>query len=299
MDFRQLEAFVQVVRQGSFSRAAEQLFLTQPTVSSHIKALERELGTQLIIRTTKDALPSEAGVVLYDYAVSMLSTRDSAVEACRSRAGQCGGTVSLAASTVPYRYVLPAAMAAFRTENPEIRFDLIGSDSAGVVSEVLKGRVELGLCGTETEHPQLAYEAILQDELVVVTPPQEPFLSMQGKGHDVQDFIAFPFVMREAGSGTRREAEAALIRWNVQPQSLRVAAQMDSPDAILTAVGHGLGISIVSQLSCAEDARLGRLCVFRLGREAITRSLYLVYPKKRPLAQASAAFLQFMRERAI
>ncbi len=295
MDLKQLEAFAQVVRLGSFSRAAERLYLTQPTVSAHIKALEEELGARLIDRAAREARPTEKGALLFGYAQEMLSLRDRAVAACaEAKNGALSGAVAVAASTVPYQHVLPRATAAFRAEHPAVTFTLTGCDSAGVVPEILSGRAEIGLTGTVLQSPQLLFQPFMDDELVVITPPGAPYDSLPEDGFRAEDLLKAPFIVREPGSGTRREVEALLAQKGVAPGALRVAAQMDNPDAIRSAVAQGLGVSVLSRLSCAEDIRQGRLRAFRIDGGRMVRRLYLVRHARRALSQAAEAFFRFM-----
>ena len=120
MDIKELEAFVYVVENCSFSRAAELLHLTQPTISSHISGLERKLGIKLIVRTTKETYPSDAGKILYRYAKEILQIRENAAAALRSFSQEMKGTVTIAASTVPSEYYLPHLLQSFREKYPDI-----------------------------------------------------------------------------------------------------------------------------------------------------------------------------------
>ncbi len=295
VDFKQLEAFVYVIRLGSFSRAAEQLFLTQPTISTHIKALEEELGTQLVVRTSKEARPSERGSMLYDYALDMLCLRDSAIAACAKPAGGAlCGTVAVTASTVPCQHVLPRVTAAFRGMHPAVTFAVACSDSAGVVADVLSGKAEIGLTGTVLKNAKLLYQDFCDDELVVIAPPAEPYASLEEGGLRARDLAKAPFIAREPGSGTRREVEAYLEKKGVHAGSLQVVAQMDNPDAIKNAVAQGLGVSVMSRLSCAEYAQLGRLRMFRLDGERMVRRLCLVRHRHRMLSPAADAFFRYV-----
>lgn len=145
MDFKQLEAFSAVVSLGSFSRAGERLFLTQPTISAHIRSLERELGVQLVVRTTKEVYPSEEGKRLYAYAQKLLRLRDDAIAAVTSSAPPVGGIVTVAASSIPAQYVLPGAAAAFGRTHPDAAVRSLRCDSAAVVRQVAEGTADLGM----------------------------------------------------------------------------------------------------------------------------------------------------------
>ena len=142
MDIKELEAFVYVVENCSFSRAAELLHLTQPTISSHVSALERKLNIKLIVRTTKETYPSDAGKLLYKYAKEILQVRENAAIALRNFSQEMKGTISIAASTVPSQYYLPHLLQDFRARYPDITFNIQMEDSPKVVELVATRSVE-------------------------------------------------------------------------------------------------------------------------------------------------------------
>lgn len=295
MDLKQLEAFVSVVQTGSFSRAAQRLFLTQPTVSAHIKTLERELGAQLIARTVREAQPTQAGQVLYEHAVEMLALRDRAIQRCTLTHPEHTGEISVAASTIPYQFILPRAMAAFRQRHPQTRFTLHRCDSAGVAQALLAGTSEIGLTGTQLIDPGLSYTTFAEDELVIIAPPAAPYQQMREGRFPLGSLTGLPFVAREEGSGTRREAEAFLAQHGIAPQALQIVAQLDNPQAVQNAVAQGLGISIVSRLSAQEAVDFGKVISLPLSARPVLRKLYLVRHTTRPVCASAAAFFHFVQ----
>ena len=158
MDIKELEAFVYVVENCSFSRAAELLHLTQPTISSHISALERKLGIKLVVRTTKETYPSDAGKLLYKYAKEILQVRENAAIALRNFSQEMKGTISIAASTVPSQYYLPHLLQDFRARYPDITFNIQMEDSPKVVELVATRSVEIGFCGTMVASHKCVYQ---------------------------------------------------------------------------------------------------------------------------------------------
>jgi len=291
MDLKQLEAFTYVVRLGSFSRAAEALFLTQPTVSAHIATLERELGTSLIQRGGKTAQPTDVGRTLYDYALHMLTLRDQALATCKD-GGSLQGIVRIAASTVTYQYVLPQLMSAFRQRHGAVTFDIKRCDSEGVVEAIVAGQAEIGMTGTATADGNCVFREFMEDYLAVITPTTPPYDNMED--FTLEALRQHPFILREAGSGTRRETERYLDSQGVALSSLRVAAFMEEPDAIKNAVRQGLGVSIVSQLAVRDYEEMGYIRVVPLMGQSIGRKLYIVRHKRRPLGPAAGAFLDFV-----
>ena len=154
MDIKQLEAFVYEVETCSFSKAGELLHLTQPTISSHILSLERELNIKLIVRTTKETYPSEAGKLLYNYAKEILIMRENAIQAIQMFSQEMRGTITVAASTIPGQYYLPRLLQSFREKYPDIKFNIQMTDSADVVDRVTTRSAEVGFSGTEIDAPK-------------------------------------------------------------------------------------------------------------------------------------------------
>jgi len=297
MDLKQLEAFVYVVKLGSFSKAAQTLYLTQPTISAHVASLERELGLKLIIRTTKEVSPSEAGRVLYTYAQNMLKLRDESIEACINCGNAMSGIINIAASSIPSQYVMPQVMSLFRETYPEISFKTVRGDSGMVIKNILEYNVEIGMTGSIMEALKCVYVPFIDDKLVIVTPNTEEYRILREKGFKMEQLTSLPFIIREHGSGTRREVELFLKNMGTSLRSLNVVAQMDDPDAIKNAVKEGLGISIMSKMCVADYQRLGLIQAFDLDNSSeLSRKLYLVRHKSRPLSQSAAAFWRFVQE---
>ena len=196
MDIKQLEAFVYVVETCSFSKAGELLHLTQPTISSHILSLERELNIKLIVRTTKETYPSEAGKLLYNYAKEILIMRENAIQAIQMFSQEMRGTITVAASTIPGQYYLPRLLQSFREKYPDIKFNIQMTDSADVVDRVTTRSAEVGFSGTEIDAPKCVYREFADDRLVVITPNEPRFRQYVGKGFPIRQLREEPFISR-------------------------------------------------------------------------------------------------------
>jgi len=295
MHFNQLEAFVQVVKLRSFSRAAEEIYLSQPTISSHISSLEKELGIKLIIRSTKEVYPSWAGKILFSYATEILNMRDKAVMALKNCSGDVRGTLDIAASTVPSQYLLPELLPHISREYPNLFYSIKQYDSREVVSHVLNMDAEIGIVGTALERSKCIYEPFTEDRLVVVTPNTPKYRAL-GEVFPLEQLCQEPFLMREYGSGTRKEMEDALSRLGVNPKALHTVAQMDSTETIKQAVAKGLGISILSRLAAEDYSKFGMLLQFDLNTPGLVRKFYFVYHRDRPLSPSAEAFICFARQ---
>src|SRR5918996_4110980 len=175
MDLRRLEVFVKVAELGSFSRAAEALFLTQPTVSEHVRALEEDLGVQLLDRLGRGATPTPAGEVLLGYARRVLMLIGEAQQAIDRFQGRMSGELVVGGSTTPGEYVLPSLIGQFKAKYPDISISLRISSSRQVSEWVEEGRVEIAVVGARPASRALAARELMADEMVIVVAADHPW----------------------------------------------------------------------------------------------------------------------------
>ena len=295
MNLKQLEAFARVAETKSFSAAAKMLFLTQPTVSAHIASLERELNTCLLIRNTKGVALSESGKELYAYAEQMLELEQKIRERFGLTGRQPGSVLRIAASTIPSLYLLPDIMARFRKEYPEEQLKLFETDSSGVVEMILSHKADVGFAGTVLEKGSCTYIPFYQDELVVLTPSSERYRAR--KNDDIVSWILEePVILREEGSGTRKEALRLLVQTGVDISKLNVAAMMENQETIKRSVGSGMGISILSKLAAKEEIDSGKLLAFPLGETGGKRNINVVYDAGYPSLPAADKFIKTVKQ---
>lgn len=297
MEFKQLEAFVAVVDYGSFSEAARHLYLTQPTISAHIRSLEDELHMKLIIRTTKKTTVTAKGYQLYDSAVRMLDIRNNLLE---NFTGAHKHMIDLAASTIPSSYLLPELLAAFGKAHPDVYFHSVQSDSAESISRVLDGTVDLALVGQNTRDESCVFLPFCYDELVLATPVTDRYLSLYSHLPDepvsFRDFAKDPIIIREKGSGTKKEMDLFLEKNGIIPGNLNVVARMNDLESIKKSIVNGLGISILSSRSVTDLQKTKQILVFPLVEPTHKRSFYIVYSKNRILKPYVKQFIQFVRD---
>ena len=292
MEFKQLEAFVAVVDYGSFSEAARKLYLTQPTISAHVRSLEEELHTKLILRTTKKTTITTRGYQLYDSAVRMLEIRNNLLE---NFTGVQKHMIDLATSTIPSSYLLPEILAAFGKTHPDIYFHSIQADSAESINRVLDGTVDLALVGQNTRDETCVFLPFCQDELVIATPITNHYLGLQNKSVTFEDFIKDPIIIREKGSGTKKEMDLFLEQIGVTPNDLNVIARMNDLEGIKKSIVNGLGISILSARSAIDLQKTKQILLFPLEESAHKRTFYIVYSKNRILKPHVRQFIQFVK----
>ena len=294
MNFKQLEVFTGVVKNCSFSKTAEECFLSQPTVSSYIHELETECGARLLVRSTKKVCPTRAGTVFYQYACKLLKLKEKALMSTRGCTTEVSGTLEMAASTVPAQYLMPAILSKMAEKYPDLSYSLREYDSCEVVRHIAAMDAEIGVVGTHPEDSHCLSEPFVRDQLVVITPNKGKYRDM-AEPFPLRKLKSEPFLVREQGSGTRREMEDALLRVGFDPSELSAKAQLDGTESIKQAVSKGLGISIISRLAAEDYVKLGLLRMFRLEGREFERQFYFVYRKEWPLSPAAAAFMDTAR----
>jgi DNA-binding transcriptional LysR family regulator len=295
MDFRQIEAFVNVIKYKSFSKAADASFLTQPTVSTHVSTLERELGIKLIDRQGKEALPTRQGRILYKYAINLLNTRERAIFALQSYTNDIDGVLEIQASSVPGEYMVPSLMAKFNETFPLVKFYLEQSDSKRVEENLLEHKGELGFIGNRRQN-NLHYEQLITDHMVLITPMNSQFSALVGQKLKIEDLINLPFVWREQGSATRMEFEEKIGELGFDSKKMNVVARVNSSEAIKQAVSDGLGVSIISQIAVARDHNQRRFLTFEIDNLHLDRAFFMAWNKNTALSPTAEAFKEFVLE---
>lgn len=290
MDFKQLEAFAAVVDYGSFSEAARRLYLTQPTISAHIRALENELKVKLIIRTTKKLTITTKGYQLYDSAVRILHIRNNLLE---DFTGSKKHIIDLSASTIPSSYLLPELLAGFGKICPDVYFHSLQSDSAEAIQKVIDGSVDLGLVGQYIEKDDCCYIPFCQDSLLIAAPVTPHYLKLKERNATLDELIREPMIVREKGSGTKKEMDFFLEKSGIAPSDLNVIARMNDLESIKQSIVNGLGISILSARSVQDLAGTKQILIFPLGDTESRRNFYIVYSRNRILKPHVRQFIQF------
>ncbi len=293
MNFHHVRAFCTIVSDGSFSRAADTLHLTQPTISSQIQALERAVGARLFERSAQGIKLTQAGQVFYDYAVQMLELAGRAEQAMGELQGLQRGKLDLGASSVPGHYILPAILARFKDAAPAIDIRLVVANSHDVRNGVRSGDFELGLVGERVRDEKLAYEPLLEDRLVAVVRPEHPLAGRDGV--TLADLEAAPHVTRELGSGTRATFERAITKGGLAPERLRVVLELGSTEAVKRALRAVDAVAVLSEWSVKVEQQCGTLCALPILDLEIERNFYLVRRAHGYLSVVSERFQSFLQ----
>lgn len=296
MNLKQLEAFVEVAQSGSFSKAARKLFLTQPTVSAHISTLEKELDTRLFVRNTKEVALSQEGQRLYVYARQIMELTDKIKQEFGKGTEEEKSCITIAASTIPAQYLLPEILTRFNEKYPGEQLKILESDSTRVAEQVAEGTVDIGFTGTVLEKKYCTYIPFYKDQLVVITPNQQKYREFQQLGKDIYWIHDENVVMREEGSGTRKEAEKQLRHLGIRAERLHIIASIANQETIKKSVIQGMGVSVLSRLAAKNEVESGKMLEFPIPESNEGRDLNLVYNKNHPLSKSVQRFIKTVKE---
>ena len=289
MELKQLECFAAVVKYGSFTVAAQHLYLSQPMVSAHVRTLEEELGRRLLIRTTKSLEVTPKGREVYDCAVKMLSLQTRIRRAC---APDEEHIIRLGASTIPSAYILPQLLPEFGRRCPDMYFTVTQTNSQGVVEGLADGIFDLGLLGMKGDD-RVTCILFCEDRMVLIAPVNERFLALQREKDPLPTLLHEPMILREKGSGSLKTADRFLAGLGITEDKLTVAARVNDQEAIKNLVQSGLGVSLVSERAARGAVEEKRLLQFELPVES-RRHLYLAYRRDYILQPHIKAFCRFV-----
>lgn len=288
MDIHQLRVFVSVFRNKSFSKASEELHLTQPTISNHVKALEDEFGCNLFDRLGRTIIPTREAEILFNHSMELIEKASAIKEAIGEIRKDLTGKLIVGASTIPGVYLMPRIMKEFQKRYPSTTFQILISDSRGVIESVSKHELLLGIVGAKLGNEQINYMPFVEDELIVVSYPSR----VRNNRMTLKELIKLPMILREEGSGTRRETEKILESKGVLIDSLKVAGIFGSTDAVKQAVKAGLGVSILSKFAVADELHHKILDEIKLTDVEMKRRFYIVTHKKRTQPRLYETFIK-------
>ena len=293
MDFKQLEVFVSVAKHKSFSKASKELFLTQPTISSHIQNLEKELDSVLINRSNKVLTLTNSGDILYQHAIDILNNCKKAVYDIKEYSGRIEGVIDIACSSVPESYILPDFLKHFSLIYPDVKFNISHHDSQCAISEILNETVSFGLVGSEPKNSQIKSIDLVSDELVLITPYDLDINSDNGY-IDLETLYDLNFIMRKEGSGTRNLVLNKLSKSNFQINKINTIAHVESNESIKEMVRLGLGVSFASYISIIDYLNNQSLKFYRIKDLNLYRNFYFIYSKKKTFTPLEDKFLRYL-----
>lgn len=292
-----LETFSKAAELGSFTGAAKVLGLTQAAVSQRIQALERTLGKPLFHRRGGRVLLTEAGRTLYDYSQRIFDLHREARRDIVGHEAPIAGELLLAASSIPGEHLLPALLSLFGRKYPHVRVGALVGDSMGVIHQVERGEVSLGLVGRKAEGPHLEFRYLASDHMVLVVPPGHAL--GRRRRVSVKQLAAHPLILREAGSGLRHCFEESLGRAGLSLADLQVALELGSNEAIKEAILRGVGLAVLSVYAVRKELRSGQLHTLEVGGLRCDRDMYVVRDRRRVLPPPARLFLAFLESNPI
>jgi DNA-binding transcriptional LysR family regulator len=262
MDIRKIEAFSKVYENRSFSKAGKALYLSQPTISAHVAALEQELEVQLFDRIGRTVVPTKAGDVLYRHATRIFEASELAISEIRKLQDRITGHLDIGGSTIPANYILPPLLARFWQEYPEVVMDLRVGDSEEIVSQVRDNALMLGVVGGRYDAAELHFEPVVGDSLVLVMTPEIRARYIHLGTEELLRSI--PWVMREEGSGTRKAMAASLAGLGIDITTLRTVILVRNAGAMARCLSAGMGAAITSRVTVSQELESGNLVTLDL-----------------------------------
>jgi len=291
MEFNQVKIFVAVAQKKSFSKAAEMLFISQPTVTSNVRKLEKELGVTLINRKSKNISLTEGGMLFYRYAMELVNIYAKAQYSLSKYKKGIEGLLEIHASTIPEQYLLPYIVRDFIKDYPLVRFSIRHKDSRGVIDDILSGKINFGFVGAKYASDNLEYIDFYDDRLVLITSFEKNFSK---HSVTIESLAGEDILLREQGSGTRLLFENALKEKKLDIGMFRSHTINDSLEAIKKMVSLGVGIGLVSYIVVKNEVASGQLNCYEIEDIELKRKFSLVYCKNRCLSPIEDKFKNFI-----
>jgi len=293
-NFRLL-VFRTVAQHLNFSRAAEELFLTQPAVTLQIRALEEEFGAPLFERGGGRIALSPGGKALLPYAERIKTLSDEATAAVAKAFGQQAGELTIGSSQTVGFYVLPQFIAGFRLMHPKVRVVTRSGNTDQILSALVANEINFALIEGPERRKDIRIEPFMTDQLVLVVPAGHGWADQD---IHIDDLKKEPLLLREFGSGLRRGTEQALLKAGLKIKELNISMEMDSNEGILSAVEAGLGVAFLSRWTVRNQLSLGTLKTARLHGVKLLRHFSMAYPTSPEPAGVVGAFRTFLLNRA-
>jgi DNA-binding transcriptional LysR family regulator len=291
-----LRVFRTVANHLNFSRAAEELLLTQPAVTQQIKALEDELGVSLFDRGGGRIVLTPGGAALLPFADKMKALGDEAVSAVAGAYGEHAGELAVGASQTIGQYLLPTFVAAFLRTYPKIRVTARSGNTDQMLESLVAGEIQIALIEGPEQRRDVHIEAFMEDHLVLVVPTTHGWA---GQEITLDDLKSQPLLMREFGSGSRRVVEHALGNAGLKMKELTLSMELDSNEGLLNAVEAGLGVTFVSRWAARNQLALGTLKLSRVAGLKLARSFSMAYPAGPEPTGSVGAFRGFLLAQAL
>lgn len=292
MDIHHLKIFVSVYKNKSFTRASEELYISQPTISEHMKNLENSLGCRLFDRLGRSIMPTTEAEILYPRALQLLDELELLQNEISAAGTGVKGKLIIGASTIPGSYILPRVAYSFKKKYPEVAFEILIEDSARITGMILEYELLCGIVGAKMASDKLEFVPLFEDEIILVATKKV----FTQQTITLKKLASIPFLQREQGSGTRKTFENFLRKNGYSADKLNIVATLGSTSAVKQAVKESLGASAISRIAVREDLDTSVLHEIKIKDLNMKRSFYLVRQKKRTLPPQYLAFCEHMKK---
>lgn len=277
MNHDHLHTFIIVAEQRSFSEAAKILYLSQPTITSHIKSLEQSINAPLFFRSKKFVETTPAADVLYPYAKEILNLNVKAQNKIDNLMKDIHGKITVAASLTIGESIMPKLLYNFKIKYPNVDIFTEITNSQQIVESIKKRVLDFGLIEADLHEPGLVKTPFMMDELQLVT--KKNFFQSKKSSVTIEDLKDIPMVLREQGSGTRSVLDHYLYKHGMSPEDLNIVLDLASTESVKTAVEAGLGASILSKHAIRKEIQLGMFSVIPIEYMTLKRNFYIVHSK--------------------
>ncbi len=288
MDFDQLTTFIQVVKQRSFSRAGEKVFLSQSAVSAQIRQLEEHYGEQLLDRAGKSVRPTPAGEVLYEYAKRLLGLRDESKRAVADQASRPRGELLVGANEATCLYVLPEIFSEYHRRFPGVQIVIYRNFSHKIIERVEEGTIDAGIVTLPVKSPSLRVHPIFRDRIMLMTAVDNPLARRPAV--TIAEIAQQPLIFPRTGF-TRRMLDKFFRPYRAQ---LRITMELASVGMIKRFVAAGLGVSLIGSSFARDEVSAGRAALVPIANVDLWRELGLIYQRNRSLPRATTAFIDLL-----
>lgn len=297
MEFHQLESFIKVVELRSFTKAAEELFLTQPAITNNVQNLEKELNAILLNRKSKNITVTEAGKILYQYALNIVNMRDTAAYSINQFMNNIEDNIEINTCLLPDKYLLPELIREFLMQYPNITFNIKHRNSDCLFEDILgSGSVNFGIVNTKLVCDFLEFIDFYEDELIILTPNNDAYPWSSYEKMDMKFLLNHKIIMQEEGSEVCALVKKCLAKHGIGFDSLDIVASTDNHETIIKMVELGLGIAFMPKHAVINELNVHKIKPLLLKEASLKIHFYFVYYKKRVLSPMTEQFKNFIKK---
>ena len=288
-----MEVFCKVVDLKSFTKAAEASYLSQPTVSEHIRILEETFKGKLLERHGRTVRPTAVGKVLYDYARRIIQLKDDTFQAIDTFKGEVSGQLVIGSGDIPGSYMLPTIIASFKNRYPSVKLTLKISDSTEILTKLMENQIEMAVLGADFPDNRLELKQVFSDEFVLVVPPDHKWAKK--KSLNLKDVLSEPLILRERGAGSRLALAKKLESLGLDFKNLNIVAELGSVEAIKQGIKAGIGLSIMSSMICRDEACQKKLVCIPFEGDGFKRDISLAKRKHHVFSPVAEEFYRHLQ----